>query len=96
MRENDLLSESEPDPAPYDSTDDDAETRRILAILERQPVWFDPNDALTHKNIPNIYTSAEWIDRAEAERMLRYYLASMGYHNVRFNWKRPDFVVNPA
>ena len=48
------------------------------------------------EGLPTLYTSAEWIDRAEAERMLRVLMASLGYSSVRFQWQKPDFVIHPS
>ena len=42
---------------------------------------------------PNVYTQAEFIDRAEAERMSAFYLRTRGIDDPRFEWMPPPFVV---
>lgn len=63
--------------------------RRILAAIEADGIA-----TLDTENCPNIYTSRPYIDRAEAERMLAWWLArSHGIHNPRFDWRRPSVFV---
>jgi hypothetical protein len=41
--------------------------------------------------IPEIYTSQEYIDQVEAERILTYFLETKGLRNVSFQWVPPEF-----
>lgn len=45
--------------------------------------------------IPEIYTSHEFIDQAEAERMLVHFLGTRGIKDVGFQWIWPDIVCPP-
>lgn len=78
---------------------DDAVAEQVLGELETQP-YADDGDkwpsAKSKPSLANIYTKANGIDRAEAERMLAYYLEKhYGLRNVRFVWKRPAYCVTP-
>ncbi len=42
----------------------------------------------------DIYTRAETIDKNEAENMLSFYLNMLDCKNVKYSWKRPDFVIH--
>lgn len=56
---------------------------RFLGTLERQPVVIDEIDP------PNVYSRAEIIDRAEAERMLTFLLeARYRIRQPKFRWAR--------
>jgi hypothetical protein len=68
--------------------DDKVKNENLLEKTLKKGMWIDPNYG-KNKNIPSIYTSNEYIDRFEAERMLRLYMNSLGYKNVKFRWKRP-------
>jgi hypothetical protein len=66
-------------------------TKRMLAILDTQPFARDDYDC------PNVYTNAEFIDRAEAERMLAWYLLDAhGVKNPKFDWEKADFIIGAA
>ena len=83
--------------------EDLAKNEADLAKTLKEGIWIDANEG-KNKNIPNIYTSAEYIDRKEAEKMLRFYMKSLGYKNVSFRWKRPKrdkedgkyFIITPS
>jgi hypothetical protein len=63
----------------------------LLATLEHAPYARDDYE------YPNIYTHAFGIDRAEAERMLAWFLEDKyGVKNPKFIWKRPKTVVVPT
>ena len=42
---------------------------------------------------PTLYTRMEYIDRAETERMLLFFLKILGLTEVQFEWLRPEFIV---
>lgn len=69
-----------------DYTADLARERTVIQALEAgAEMHYEANS-----HIPQITTSKDYIDRAEAERMLRFYLKEE--HNlpvVRFKWHRP-------
>jgi hypothetical protein len=46
--------------------------------------------------IPVIYTSMEYVDRSVAERMVAFYLATLGISNPRFEWIPPQFIAYPG
>ena len=65
---------------------------KTLAVIYETCAIIDPK----YRTTPNIYTSKRMIDRAEAEKMLGYYLRN--YHGIerpRFKWKRARYVVDP-
>ena len=67
-------------------TDDIERNRKMIAAAERDGF---AHDAPHPHGIPNIVTARGYIDRAEAERMLRWFLAdAYGFRSVRFKWKR--------
>lgn len=71
-----------------------AQEEAILARLREQPYVLEP---LSRPGIPNIYTRAASIDRAEAERMLAWYLAeAYDIREPKFRWKRPRVVIIPC
>jgi len=46
-------------------------------------------------NLPDVYSPEEFIDRAEAERMIADVMRANGYENIRCKWKRPKFIITP-
>lgn len=46
--------------------------------------------------LAGVYTSKEWIDRAEAERMITHYIGLFGVRDAKYVWIRPRFFVNPV
>ena len=74
----------------FDYSEDIAREQAMADALERQPYAFDDHD------MPNVYTRAAGIDRAEAERMLRFFLRERhGLKDVKFRWKKPRIHVFP-
>jgi hypothetical protein len=78
-----------------DFSEDIAYVHSVLETLRNQPFWFNPDDDMSRRGTPNIYTATDWIDRAEAERMLTYFMSTLGHHNPRFHWKRPKIIFQP-
>ncbi|MCA1566936.1 MAG: hypothetical protein LC803_15075 [Acidobacteria bacterium] len=48
------------------------------------------------KYTPTIYTSRPYIDRAEAEVMLRKFMRTLGYLDVTYKWLKPKFLMIPV
>lgn len=46
--------------------------------------------------VANLYTRADWINKAEAERMIAFYLATLGLRNCVYKWKTPSFIAWPT
>jgi hypothetical protein len=72
------------------------ENEALLERLAREPRFVETGDAAHRHGIPNVYTRAMWIDRAEAEAMLRVVLRDYGITACRFDWRRPTFIANPV
>jgi len=45
-------------------------------------------------SIPDIYTRKDYIDQAEAERMLVYFLGTRGFTDPGFQWVWPEFIAS--
>jgi len=45
-------------------------------------------------SIPDIYTRKDYIDQAEAERMLVYFLGTRGFTDLGFQWVWPEFIAS--
>jgi hypothetical protein len=45
--------------------------------------------------VPVIYSNCEYIDRHEAENLLRHYLKTLGFAAVRYKWLRPRAIAYP-
>lgn len=71
--------------------DDDADSRALLEMLQTEPFACTGTGAgLT------IVTPARGFDRAEAERMLSWWMArEHGIRNIKFDWDKPKIVVCP-
>ena len=70
-----------------DITHDEA----MLAALEVSPYAADDCDP------PNVYTRANGISRAEAERMLAFLLERRhGIRNPKFHWRKTGFCITPT
>lgn len=78
---------------PLDWSDKIAQDEALLTRLDREDLIVE---TLNDPGIPNLYTPAEFIDRAEAERMLASWMAGMGHRQVKFKWLRPELIVIPA
>lgn len=79
-------------PGKYDRhyQQDIAANEAILARLTEAPYWADDADC------PNVYTRTDYIDRAEAERMIAWFLADRyGVKRPKLDWQRPEIVVIP-
>lgn len=64
-------------------------SEKMLAMLDAAPYVREEGPC------PNVYTNAEYIDRAEAERMLRWFLhETHGITNPKFIWKKSDLIVH--
>lgn len=63
----------------------------ILRFLESNPFYCD----LFNVDQPDIFTAKDLIDRAEAERMIDWYLRSLGFNGCVQKWKRPSCIVRP-
>jgi hypothetical protein len=82
------LQEKHPE---IDYRDSIATLKAALSTLEHAPYARDDSE------YPNIYTRAMGIDRAEAERMLAWFLEEKyGVKHPKFLWKRPTLVVVPT
>jgi hypothetical protein len=78
--------------------DDNSETiERLAKIAEHfnNGAEFYVDNKSTDDKIPEIYTSHEFIDQAEAERMLTHFLGTRGIKDVGFLWIWPDIVCPP-
>ncbi len=71
---------------------------RLEKIMEelKNGARFYINAKSPEDTTPTIYTSERYIDRAETERMLRFFLKTRGLTQVRFEWIRPEFIVTPG
>jgi hypothetical protein len=78
--------------------EDDARLRTAQKTLETQPYYVDPPwPGKEDKHLEQVYTNAKGIDRAEAERMLAFYLAEVfGIKNPKFVWARPEIIIMPT
>jgi hypothetical protein len=45
--------------------------------------------------VPVIYSNSDYIDRSEAEKLLRHYLKTLGFDAVRYKWSRPGAIAYP-
>ena len=73
------------------------EVKRLESVIARLQtsavhVEIDGQDSAC----PNIYSVAEWIDRREAETMLRAFMALRGFRRIKFLWSRPRLIVQPV
>ena len=70
---------------------DKPDQREVLKQLKRQPYVVEIT------NLTHVYTRAEQFNRAEAERMLAYYLKERhGIANPKFRWRKSTFRLMPA
>lgn len=68
-----------------------------LEVLKTQERFVSREWNMFERRIPQIYTRADTINRAEAERMLDAYLVELGVTGPKkFKWKRPRFVAIPV
>lgn len=66
----------------------------IDRILDASPIHVDL--AGSGQGFPNVYSSAEWIDRREAERMLQALMTVLGFGRVKFVWMKTTFRLHPT
>ncbi len=77
------------------------EEEALLARLDMEGFVVD-HEPLPGKNpgrlfsLSNVYTKEEWLDRAEAIRMMDFYLAKINIRGVTYKWNRPEFVAMPV
>jgi len=77
--------------------EDDARLRAAQKALETQPYYVDPPWPGQDEHLETVYTNAKGIDRAEAERMLAFYLAEVfGIKVPKFVWRRAKDVIMPV
>src|SRR4051812_17411368 len=76
--------------------DEVAEDAARLARLDDEWMVVDGQPPGQTGDFPNVYTAADVIDRAAAERMLWALLATRGVTQCRFVWKRMGFIVTPV
>ena len=60
--------------------------------------WLENFDICVHNpnnSFPNIYTSKDYIDRHEAEKMIAELMKFYGYQNIKCKWKRVKLFVIP-
>ncbi len=63
-------------------------------VVEDDPVTIaNPGEGYV---LSNVYTKIDWIDRAEAERMLDVYLAKVGFTSVHYRWEKPEHLIIPV
>ncbi len=65
------------------------ENRRLELLRENEFLFEDEDE-----DVPTIYTRAECINRAEAERMIAAFMKRKGFFNIACDWKVPEFVVS--
>jgi len=77
--------------------DGSAIIERLATIVEHfnNGVEFYIDSDSADDKVPEIYTSHEFIDQAEAERMLVHFLGTQGIKDVGFQWIWPDIVCPP-
>jgi hypothetical protein len=70
---------------------------RLATLVEHfnNGAEFYVDNKSTDDKIPEIYTRHEFIDQAEAERMLAHFLGTRGIKDVGFQWIWPDIVCPP-
>ena len=66
----------------------------IVARLQKSAVHVEIDGP--DSECPNIYSVAAWIDRHEAETMLRAFMALRGFRRIKFLWSRPRLIIQPV
>lgn len=68
--------------------------KEILQELDKGNIFIQKD---MDDSTPDVVTPKEYIDRDEAERMLTKLLEEwFGLKNIKFKWKRPNFVIIPT
>src|SRR6185503_20270747 len=70
---------------------------RLASVVEQfnNGAEFYVDSKSTDDKIPEIYTSREFIDQAEAEKMLAHFLETQRITEVAFQWIWPEIVCGP-
>ena len=76
-----------------DYSDDIKDCEDILQTLQHSR--FVVRKSPSPHNTPDIFTSADGIDRKEAIAMLKHFMQSCGFNNVTFRWTRPKLLSFP-
>jgi hypothetical protein len=71
-----------------------ADNERIDALLKTVPIYV--HTGYPEPLYPNIYTTADWIDRREAEKILQALMTELGFGRVKFVWRKTRFVIHPV
>ena len=74
--------------------DEIADCEKILKFLNDEDFYVAPRS--DEAEFPSIYTAREYIDRAEAERMIASFMRTLGFAVCRFKWRRPKFTMVPT
>jgi hypothetical protein len=78
----------------YPEDDWDKEIENSKAVLEAMSLGkiyvADPES-----DMPAIYTPKDFIDRAEAEKMIVHLMGLHGVKNIKCVWKKPEFIIIP-
>lgn len=75
--------------------DEIADCERILIFLNDGGDFY-LETRREQEEFPSIYTSREYIDGAEAERMIGYFMRTLGFATCRFKWLRAKFTMVPT
>ena len=86
-----ITKECQADNLDLDYSDDIERQELALYALELSRFFIEESLHGT----PTIYTSNEYIDRNEAVEMLRFFMDSRGFKNVKFRWQIPKIVTIP-
>jgi hypothetical protein len=94
LRDLELLRGPRSAPRPTDAARLAASEQAMAALDSGATVHVDresPDDP-----IPTIYTNSDYIDRAEAERMITFHLAALGVLDPRYEWIWPPHIADPG
>jgi len=76
-----------------DFSSDIAESERVMAFFANGGDILIGND--WEHGTPTIYTAKDYIDRPEAERMLRALMLHLGFRSIKLKWNKPKTVITP-
>lgn len=74
-----------------DFDDDIKETQKAIDSINNGIIYIDNPKS----KLPNISSPKDYIDRAEAERMIAEVMKLHGYDSIICKWRRPKFVIIP-
>lgn len=77
----------------FDYSEEINDNRKALDGLAADDIVVGP---VSPYGTPSIYTTKDFIDRREAERMLAKFIGTFGYRNLKFIWKRPKIIACPV